>query len=253
MTEKKDDQNINRKKTDNQKQTEIPDDKKSVHKTATEPEASGKKMADKETNQRGNDEDMSAKEKKRKVADDTGGKGSGLDEEGKKKEGENGQPVNEQELSEDIRDEKFLELQAKYDELNDRYLRLFSEFDNYRKRTVKEKLELIKTASEDIIKLLLPIIDDLDRALESADNEGDQNSTKEGIELILNKLKTVLRQKGVEEIKAMGEEFNTDIHEAVSNQPAESDEDKGKIVDVVQKGYILNGKVLRYAKVVVAN
>lgn len=165
---------------------------------------------------------------------------------------ENEQAVNE-ETMEDIRDEKFLELQARFDELNDRYLRLFSEFDNFRKRTINEKLELTKNASEDLIKSLLPVIDDIDRALESANNDSNQEVAKEGIELILNKFKTILRQKGLEEIKALGEEFNTDLHEAVSNVAAEKDKDKGKVVDVIQKGYLLNDKVLRYAKVVVAN
>lgn len=175
------------------------------------------------------------------------------DQELSQDETEQDESVKEKEISEDIRDEKFLELQAKFDDLNDRYLRLFSEFDNFRKRTIKEKLDLTKTASEDIITSLLPIIDDLDRALEAADNEDNKESVKKGLELILNKLKTTLRQKGMEEIKAIGEDFNTDLHEAVSNVKAENKKDKGKIVDVVQKGYLLNGKVLRYAKVVVAN
>ncbi len=251
MTEKKADQNIHRKNTDNQKKPETTDDKKSVDQTGTEPQTTDKDRADKETDKC--DNNATIDENQQNVSDDARENGNNFDKEIKNQEGENEQTVDERELSEDIRDEKFLELQAKYDELNDRYLRLFSEFDNYRKRTVKEKLELVKTASEDIVKLLLPVLDDFDRALESADNNGDNKSAKEGLELIFNKLKTVLKQKGVEEIKAVGEEFNTDIHEAVSNVKADNDKDKGKIIDVVQKGYMLNGKVLRYAKVVVAN
>lgn len=165
----------------------------------------------------------------------------------------NDNTTQEEDLSEDIRDEKFLELQARFDDINDRYLRLFSEFDNFRKRMTREKLELTKTAAEDVIESLLPILDDLERAVESANNDNDQSSTKEGLELILSKFKTVLRQQGVEEIKAIGEDFNTDYHEAVNNVEAEKNEDIGKIVDVVQKGYLLNEKVLRFSKVVVAN
>jgi len=159
----------------------------------------------------------------------------------------------EEEITEDLRDDKFLELQARFDDLNDRYLRLFSEFDNFRKRTIKEKLELTKTASEEIILSLLPVLDDLDRALESIGNDSNQKNIREGVELILNKLKTILRQKGMEEIKALGEEFDTDLHEAISNIPAEKKADKGKVAEVVLKGYTLNGKVLRYAKVIVAS
>ncbi len=159
----------------------------------------------------------------------------------------------EDEITEDLRDEKFLELQARFDDLNDRYLRLFSEFDNFRKRTIKEKLELTKTASEEIILSLLPVLDDLDRALESIGDDNSQKNIREGVELILNKLKTILRQKGMEEIKALGEKFDTDLHEAISNIPAEKKADKGKVAEVVLKGYTLNGKVLRYAKVIVAS
>ncbi len=153
---------------------------------------------------------------------------------------------------EDIRDEKFLELQARYDDLNDKYLRLFSEFDNFRKRTIKEKLELTKSASKDIIESLLPIVDDMERAVKVSCEDKENNIDVEGLNIILNKLKSVLRQKGVEEINSIGEDFNTDYHEAITYIDSEKKKDKGKVVDVVQKGYMINGKVIRFAKVVVA-
>ena len=152
------------------------------------------------------------------------------------------------------------DLENRLEETNDRFLRLFSEFDNYRKRTAREKLELVKTASEDMITALLPVVDDLERAC-SMDAPGDNNQTAgsgndpviEGFSLILNKLKAILRQKGVEEIAACGQEFDTDLHEAITHIPAASEDQKGRIVDEIQKGYKLNGKVIRYSRVVVAS
>lgn len=151
------------------------------------------------------------------------------------------------------KDETINELQIQIKELNDKYLRLYAEFDNYRKRTLKERIELTKTATSEIITDLLTVIDDFERANKSFENATDIDSIKEGIQLIFSKFKNILTQKGLEEMKSVGETFNTDHHEAVANIPAENDEMKDKIIDEVQKGYILNGKVLRYAKVVVAN
>ena len=142
------------------------------------------------------------------------------------------------------------ELQGKYDELNDKYLRLFSEFDNYRKRTAKEKIELSKTASESIMVDLLPILDDFERALQAISNK-DADANYEGVSLIYNKLKRTLEQKGLEEINANGAVFDTDEHEALTNVPVTDENQKGKVIDVIQKGYKLNGKVIRYARVVV--
>lgn len=144
-------------------------------------------------------------------------------------------------------------LEEKNRELNDKYLRLFSEFDNFRKRSIKEKQELTKTASAHIIEAVLPVLDDLERARQAAIDSPDVDNLLEGINLIQAKLKTTFTQKGLEEIPGVGEDFNTDYHEAISNVPAKSKKDKGKVIDLVQKGYILNGKVLRFAKVVVAN
>lgn len=140
-----------------------------------------------------------------------------------------------------------------YDELNDKYLRLFSEFDNFRKRTLKEKIELSKTASEEVITALLPVVDDFERALQAIDSQDAPQETKEGIILIYNKLNKTLQQKGLTEMNALHENFDTDFHEALTNIPAPKPELKGKVVDVIQKGYLLNGKVIRFARVVVGN
>ncbi len=148
---------------------------------------------------------------------------------------------------------KVKELEEKIDDLNDKYLRLFSEFDNYRKRTMKEKVELRGTAAEDMMLGLLPILDDFDRALQVIEEAKVDKNFKEGIVLIFNKFITFLTQKGLEQMKAIGEECDTDYHEAITNIPAPSPDMKGKVVDEVEKGYILNGKVIRYAKVVVGN
>jgi molecular chaperone GrpE len=155
----------------------------------------------------------------------------------------------------DAGDEAIMQWQLKCDELNDKYLRLYSEFDNYRKRTQKERIELSKTASEDIILSLLPVIDDIERALKSTLKAGDEMEVvpKEGLQLIYQKFKGLLAQKGLEVIASLGESFNVDFHDALTNIPAPSKDMKGKVVDEVEKGYMLNGKVIRYSKVVVGN
>ena len=143
-------------------------------------------------------------------------------------------------------------LQAEKAEIHDKFLRLYSEFDNFRKRTQKEKIDIIKNASESVITQLLPIIDDMERAIAFNDKlEGVDPSIKEGLVLILQKTKDLLKQKGLEEIITEDQLFNTDFHEAVTTVPAEKEEDKGKILEEVQKGYTLNDKVIRYSKVVI--
>ncbi len=149
--------------------------------------------------------------------------------------------------------EKALEEEkAKYAELNDKYLRLFSEFDNHRKRTAKEKLDLMATASENVIKDILPVLDDFERALQNMEKNGNETDLQ-GVTLIFNKLKDTLKKKGLEEIEAMNADFNTDEHEALTMIPAPEEDKKGKVLDVIQKGYKLNGKVIRFARVVVGN
>jgi len=142
-------------------------------------------------------------------------------------------------------------LKAEKAELNDRFLRLFSEFDNYKKRVSKEKLDLIATASEKVIVNLLPVIDDFERAIAANEKADNIDSIKEGFNLIYNKLLQMMKRFDVEEIQAKGEEFNTDFHEAVTHFPVQKEEDKGKVIDVTEKGYKLKDKVIRYAKVVV--
>lgn len=143
------------------------------------------------------------------------------------------------------------ELTAKLTEMQDKYLRLSAEFDNYRKRTLREKMEMSKTAGESVIVSLLPVIDDFERALLSIGESNDCGSIKDGIDLIYSKFSAFLKQNGVKEIESFNFDFNADIHEAVTKIPAPDDSLKGKVVDVIQKGYTLNDKVIRFPKVVV--
>jgi molecular chaperone GrpE len=141
-----------------------------------------------------------------------------------------------------------------YADLNDKYLRLYSDFDNFRKRTLKEKIEQSKYASADIIIKLLPVLDDFERAIKAFDGTSEAGQAqKDGMVLIYNKFRTILNQQGLEPMRTAGESFDTDFHEAITNIPAPAPELKGKIVDEVEKGYLLNGKVIRYAKVVVGS
>lgn len=136
-------------------------------------------------------------------------------------------------------------------ELKDKYLRLYSDFDNFRKRTIKEKADIISSASGSVIKELLPILDDFERAIDNNEKVEDMESLKEGFKLIFHKLSNTLKQKGLESMDAKGEVFDAEKHEAITNIPVENEADKGKVIDVVERGYNLNGKPLRYAKVVV--
>lgn len=152
-------------------------------------------------------------------------------------------------------DEEISQLKADLEALNDKYLRLYSEFDNYRKRTLKERADMSKTASEELILSLLPVIDDLERGLKITlkTEDGMEVLPMEGIRLVYQKLRNILGQKGLEPIPAIGENFNVDFHDAITNIPAPTEDEKGKVVDEVERGYTLNGKVIRYAKVVVGN
>ncbi len=136
---------------------------------------------------------------------------------------------------------------------HDKYLRLSAEFDNYRKRTLKEKTELTKLANADLLKDILTVVDDFERGLSHFDKAEDTNSLKQGVELIYNKFVEFLRQNSVKEIDAKEKEFDLDFHEAMTKIPAPSEDLKGKVIDVLEKGYLLNDKVLRYAKVVVGD
>ena len=154
-------------------------------------------------------------------------------------------------VEEENKDTKIAELEEKVADLNDKFLRLYSEFDNFRKRTLKEKIDLVKTASEEIIVELLPVVDDFDRAIKAAEVSDDQEAVKEGMIMIANKLKGILDKKGLKAINAIGEEFDTDFHEAITYIEASDKKMKGKIVDEIEKGYLLNDKVIRYTKVVI--
>lgn len=133
----------------------------------------------------------------------------------------------------------------------EKYVRLSAEFDNFRKRTLKEKMELIESASEDVLKSVLVIMDDMDRAVEANNKAEDVDVVRKGTELIHKKLADLLRNKGVREIESMGGDLDTDLHEAIAKFPTAEEEKKGKIIDVVEKGYKLKDKVIRYSKVVV--
>lgn len=135
--------------------------------------------------------------------------------------------------------------------LNDKYLRLYAEFDNYKRRTTKERMELLQTAGKDVITSLLPILDDFERAIKAMENTTDVASVKEGVELIQGKLVSLLAQKGLKPMESVGQAFDADIHEAITNAPAPSPDLKGKVIDEAEKGYMLNDKVIRYAKVIV--
>ncbi|RYU86553.1 nucleotide exchange factor GrpE [Mucilaginibacter terrigena] len=134
---------------------------------------------------------------------------------------------------------------------NDKYLRLYAEFDNFRRRTIKEREDARKTEGKDVIVALLPVLDDFERALRSMDTVTDVVPVKEGVALIQHKLKNILTQKGLKEMQSIGTTFDPDLHEAITNIPAPTDDMKGKVVDEMEKGYELNEKVIRFAKVIV--
>lgn len=145
---------------------------------------------------------------------------------------------------------RLAQMEMRNNELNDKYLRLYSEFDNYRRRTAKERLDLMRSAGEDVFKLLLPVLDDFDRAMASMEKATEVAAVREGVVLIHQKLTKELGGRGLKPFDPKGETFDAEVHEAVTQFPA-SDDMKGKVVDVLEKGYTLNEKVIRFAKVVV--
>jgi len=236
---------------DKMKQSEEQKDKnqqQQEEQKAKEQEQEGKKQeqdkqaAEEKKQKENKEEQKKEQEEKQEQKEKTAGK-----EEKKKDKKKSGQ----KEEGKEKKEKKEKTDAEKLAELNDKYLRLTAEYDNYRRRTLKEKMELSKSAGEEILQSMLPVVDDFDRALQSIDESQDIDAIKEGVHLIYNKLKDVLAEKGVKEIEAKDQEFDTDIHEAVSKIPAPSEDMKGKVVDVVQKGYYINDKILRYSKVVV--
>lgn len=177
---------------------------------------------------------------------------------------DNLQQADDQEISEEAKEELNAELtevealQTKLDETSaalekekKEYLFLMAEFDNFRKRNVKERGELIKNASESVMKQLLPIVDDMERGLEATKNAEDPQAIREGMQLIYNKLVKVLEQNGVKAIESTGSDFNSELHEAIAMVPVEDESQKGKVIDTLTKGYMINDKVLRHSKVAV--
>lgn len=152
-------------------------------------------------------------------------------------------------------EEQKVELTAeqKIADLNDKYLRLYAEFDNFRKRSMRERVEYLKYAGEDIFKDILPVVDDFERGLKAAENLADVKTVNEGVQLVYNKLQNILKLKGIEAMESKGKDFDPETMEAITNIPAPTPDLKGKVVDEVEKGYTLNGKVIRYAKVVVGS
>lgn len=165
--------------------------------------------------------------------------------ENKKAAAEEGRDNDQSEYNEDFvsKDE--------YQKLNDKFLRLYAEFENYKKRSIKERMELVKNASQETIADLLPVLDDFDRAKQNAEDENTEEYFSEGVEIVYNKIFKILRQKGLKPMETDGKEFDSELHEAISEIPAPSDDMKGKIIDTVEKGYFLNDKIIRHAKVVV--
>lgn len=156
-----------------------------------------------------------------------------------------------QRKEDEAKDKEIEELKAQVEEQKDRYLRLSAEFDNYRKRTLKERSDMLKTVNGDTLSGMLPVLDDLERAMQSMEKATDVAAVREGVVLIYNKIQEFLKNKGIVEIDAMNQVFDTDLHEAITKIPAPTEDLKGKVVDVIQKGYKIDTKVIRYAKVVV--
>lgn len=150
-----------------------------------------------------------------------------------------------------VEEQKEVTIEDKYNELNDRFLRLYAEFENFRRRSNKERLDLIATANAGLLKDLLPIIDDFERAIANNISATEIDGVKEGFNLIFNKFKSTIESKGLKQMEAKGQPFDSELHEAIANVPVTDEDQKGKVIDDVEKGYILGEKVIRYAKVVV--
>ncbi len=175
------------------------------------------------------------------------------DKEAQTEENTTEETVNQEETKEDTSKEspEVTKLKAQVEDLEDKYRRLLAEFDNFRKRTNREKLELIKTASKDTLTGLLPVLDDFDRAKKNHDDDGSEEHFTEGVSLLYMKLQTYAEKQGLQAIDPTGEAFDADFHEAITEIPAPTEELKGKVIDTVERGYSLNDKIIRYAKVVI--
>lgn len=161
------------------------------------------------------------------------------------------QQAQQPEEDQQVKDVESDDCEKRLSGMQDKYLRLTAEFDNYRKRTLREKTELLKSASEDVLVKILPVMDDFERAINSMEGSNDIEAIRAGIYLIYNKFKEFLSREGIREMDSLSQEFDTDKHEAVTKIPVQEEEKKGKVVDVIEKGYTLNDKVVRYAKVII--
>lgn len=148
-------------------------------------------------------------------------------------------------------EEQIAELEQGLGEAKDKYIRLYAEFDNYKKRTVRERIDFMSTAGRETIAAILPVLDDFDRAKKSAEDESSSEVFSEGVSLVYNKLHGIMKSKGVTAMESTGEAFDPELHEAITEIPAPSDDMKGKVIDTIEKGYLLNDKIIRHAKVVV--
>lgn len=172
---------------------------------------------------------------------------------------ENEEQINEQEMQDNMENEvnddpamdETEQLQKQLDEMNDKYMRLVAEFDNHRKRTARERIELTVTAGKEVVRSLLDVLDDSQRVMKQMESDTDIESVRTGAEMVFHKLFTTLQHQGLKEMECMGAEFDPDLHEAVTEIPAQSEDQVGKILDVLHPGYYLNDKLIRHAKVVV--
>ena len=222
-------------------------------------------MADKEDIKKENEENIEVENKDNKAGAEQARAGqerqegvkkeeSSKEDSKKQKKAEKAEKKNEKSAKaaeKEMREKEIEELAAKVAVINDKYVRLAAEFDNYRRRTAKERLDLIASAGEDVIKGLLPVLDDCERALDVLRKSSADKAAIEGTELIYNKLMTFLKSKGLSVIEAIGKPLDTDYHEAVAQFPVQEEEKKNTIIDIAQQGYMLNEKVIRFAKVVV--
>jgi len=183
----------------------------------------------------------------KKNNDDLKDKDSAMEEQ--KIDGEKGNANKEKEADSDK--EKIQELKKELEEMRDKYLRLFAEFDNFKKRSLKEKMEMSKRAGSEVLLALLPVLDDFDRAKQNAEDPESEEHFSDGVELVYQKLKQILKQQGLTPMDTEDREFNPEYHDAIADVPVEDEKLKGKIIDFIEKGYMLNDRILRHAKVVV--
>lgn len=183
----------------------------------------------------------------RKNNDDLKDKDSAMEEQKLNKEQKNA----DQEKETDAEKERIQELEKELEEMRDKYLRLFAEFDNFKKRSLKEKMEMSKRAGSEVLLALLPVLDDFDRAKQNAEDPESEEYFSEGVELVYQKLQQILKQQGLTPMDTEDREFNPEYHDAIADVPVEDEKLKGKIIDFIEKGYMLNDRILRHAKVVV--